>query len=66
MGFGKWCSWLNSISHGRGGDFVLGGRGSKKAGGALADGDALRASGAFEDAVDKYEVALANAEDALP
>lgn len=32
---------------------------------ALADGDALRASEEFEAAVDKYEVALADAKDAL-
>ena len=33
---------------------------------ALADGDALRASGAFKDAVNKYKDALAKAESALP
>ncbi len=33
---------------------------------ALALGDALRASGAFKDAVNKYKDALAKAESALP
>ena len=33
---------------------------------ALADGDALRASGAFKDAVNKYKDALAKAESTLP
>ena len=32
---------------------------------ALDDGDALRASEEFGDAIDTYEVALADAEDAL-
>ena len=32
----------------------------------LAEGDALRASGAFTDAVDKYKDALLSAESALP
>ncbi len=32
----------------------------------LADGDALRALGAFTDAVDKYKDALVSAEKALP
>ncbi len=44
----------------RGGDPVK----IQEAEGALADGDADRASGAFEDAVNKYEDALEEAEDA--
>ena len=32
----------------------------------LADGDALRAAGAFKDAVNKYKDALATAEDTTP
>ena len=41
----------------RGGDPVK----TVEAAGALADGDALRASGAFKDAVNKYKDALAKA-----
>ncbi len=33
---------------------------------AVADGDTLRGSGAFKDAVNKYKDALAKAEGALP